>query len=150
VEPKPLKNMLKHTVLYAEDDKDDVLLLQEVFKKYEDTVDLVTFPNGLELLSYLNKLSDHDAGPCLVILDINMPLLNGKETLAKIRDIPRYKNVPVIMFTTSSNEWDRQFAFKYNAGFFTKPINSTQLDNVASIFLNECTEDVKRQITRKI
>ena len=135
-----------HTVLYADDDLDDIQLLHEVFKHHSKNVHLLTFNDGLQILTYLENLTPEDIAPCLIILDINMPLMNGKETLVQLRKMERYKDVPTIMFTTSSQPRDKEFAFKYNAGFITKPINYKQLDRVADILIDHCAEEVKKKI----
>jgi len=69
----------KSIVLYAEDDYDDLLLLQEAFSRYADTVELVHFDDGDQLLSYIQRHASLDPLPCLIILDINMPLVSGKD-----------------------------------------------------------------------
>lgn len=141
---------LKHTVLYADDDVDDIELLKDVFLPYSNNVELVTFANGFQLISYLQNLKTEDASPCLIILDINMPLLDGKETLIEIRNSYRTKEVPVILFTTSSQPRDKEFAFKYNAGFITKPLNYQQLGHIADIFIDYCSDEVKKSIRKVI
>src|SRR4051794_11085904 len=93
---------VRHIVLYAEDDNDDIEFVKEAFSQHSTDVELIAFPDGLEVLSYLRNLpSDHPA-PCLIILDINMPRLDGKETLIKLRNLHRYRDIPAILFTTSS------------------------------------------------
>ena len=99
----------KNIVVYADDDSDDLMLVKEAFNNYSDNVDLITLNNGAEALSYLKKSISNDTVPCLIILDINMPKLDGKETLLKIREIERLKTVPVILFTTSSQQIDKKF-----------------------------------------
>lgn len=76
--------------------------------------------------------------------------MNGKETLIEIRNFYRTKEVPVILFTTSSQPRDKEFAFKYNAGFITKPIDYQQLGHIAEIFIDYCSEEVKKSIRKVI
>lgn len=63
-----------------------------------------------------------------------------------MRKMNRFEDVPVIMFTTSSQSLDKQFAYKYNAGFITKPINVSQLDRIADTFIEHCSDEVKNDI----
>ncbi|WP_207493311.1 response regulator [Aridibaculum aurantiacum] len=135
----------KHLVLYADDDVDDLTLITEVFANHPK-VELLTFSNGLEVLSFLQGLPEDVAKPCLIILDINMPILDGKDTLVSIRKNPAFVKVPILLFTTSNQPREKQFAYEYNAGFITKPINVTQLENIAEIFIDHCTEEVKSSI----
>jgi CheY-like chemotaxis protein len=138
--PAPVKNL----VLYADDDQDDLALVSEAFSEYTPNVELVTFRDGAHVLGYLEDLKDGDQIPCLVILDINMPRLNGKDTLKKLRQIDRLRTVPVVLFTTSSLEADKEFASKYNAGFLKKPIDATQMDTITRHFISQCSDDMKR------
>ena len=140
---------LKHTVLYADDDLDDIMLVKDIFQNHSRNVDLVTVKNGAEAISFLNSLSPDDPSPCLVILDINMPVMDGKETLIELRNMRRFKEVPVIMFTTSSLPNDKDFASKYNADFLTKPINYKQMDLIADVFIDNCAEEVKKKIRKE-
>jgi CheY-like chemotaxis protein len=67
-----------------------------------------------------------------------MPKMNGIEALKLIRKNKRYAKTPAILFTTSSQLQDKNFAAQYNAGFFTKPIDSTQMKRIAEKFLEHC------------
>lgn len=140
----------KNVVLYADDDYDDIQLVTEAFVNYSNNVDLLNFADGLEVLSFLKNLPPDESTPCLIILDINMPRLDGKETLIKIREMNRFKDVPAILFTTSSLKQDKEFASKYNAGFLTKPIDFNQMDIIAGKFIEHCTEEIKRNIKREV
>jgi CheY-like chemotaxis protein len=138
-----------HLVLYADDDADDIRFVEESFSETTSNIELVTAYNGLDLLKYLNGLQPFDPNPCLIILDINMPLMNGKETLFKIREIDRFRNTPVVLFTTSSTDFDKNFAKKFNAGFVTKPLDSAQMKNITDHFIDHCTDEVKKSIRKQ-
>ncbi|MDQ6814758.1 MAG: response regulator [Bacteroidota bacterium] len=140
----------KNVVLYADDDLDDIQLVTEAFLHHSQNVELITVDDGLEALSYLKSLSTDDPTPCLIILDINMPRMNGKEALIKIRQMQRFRNVPSILFTTSSQPRDKDFADRYDAGFLTKPIDFTQMDVIASKFIEHCTSQVKNDIRKEL
>ena len=138
----------KHTVLYADDDTDDLELVKEVFHKHSRNVDIVCVNNGLQAVEFLESFPDDQNPPCLIILDINMPRLNGKQALERIRKMNRFENSPVILFTTSTHPLDKSFAEKYNAGFITKPIDYTQMHMIADIFLDHCAEDIRKAIRK--
>ena len=89
----------RNVILYADDDQDDLMLVKDAFNRYSTNIEVVTVENGSEALSYLNNLSEIDPVPCLIILDINMPLLNGKEALKEIRVMERFKHTPVVLFS---------------------------------------------------
>src|SRR5690348_15033201 len=133
----------RNIVLYADDDIDDLELVQDAFSLYSNNVEVVTARDGSQVLSYLQRLREDDPVPCLIILDINMPVINGKEVLKKLRETARFENVPVVLFTTSSIMQDKGFAEKYNAGFVTKPIDVTQMEVITELFIDHCADDIK-------
>src|SRR5687768_16326383 len=92
----------KNIVLYADDDPDDLELVQEAFNRYSKNVDVVTVTDGGQALRRLQDLSESDMVPCLIILDINMPILGGKEVLVHLREHEKFATVPVVLFTTSN------------------------------------------------
>jgi CheY-like chemotaxis protein len=136
----------KNIVLYADDDVDDLMIVTEAFAKHTKDVELITAQDGIEALEYLNNLTSLDPLPCLIILDINMSKLNGKETLVKIRELSRFKEMPIVLFSTSSAESDKKFAASYNAGFMTKPIEMLQMEKIIHQFLDHCEEEVKKKV----
>lgn len=138
----------KNIVLYADDDADDIELVEEAFRHFASNVEVLTFQNGSQALSYLKNLSDEDPVPCLIILDINMPVLNGKETLVRLRQLEKYEGVPAVLFTTSSMPLDKAFAQRYNAGFVTKPLGFEQMEIITKQFINHCTEETQKKIRR--
>ena len=139
----------KNIVFYADDDTDDLELVQEAFGRYTNDVEVVTARDGVQALSYLQSLDEYASAPCLIILDINMPLLNGKDVLRKIKDIPPLASVPVVLFTTSSSSLDKEFAKKYNAGFITKPLDVSQMQIITELFIDHCSDEVKNKIIKR-
>lgn len=133
-------------VLYADDDEDDVDLMQEAFSKYSSNLEVICRNNGIEVLRFLKEQAPRKNLPCLVILDINMPRLDGKETLKQLRKIEDYNDVPIVLFTTSSSPDDARFAKKFNAGYLIKPIDANQIAFIADQFLNYCSEEVRKKI----
>jgi CheY-like chemotaxis protein len=139
----------KNIVLYADDDTDDLELVQDSFSLYSNNVEVITARDGSQALSFLHRLDDNDPAPCLIILDINMPVINGKEALIKIREMPRFESIPVVLFTTSSLPVDKGFASKYNAGFVTKPLDVMQMEIITELFIDHCADEIKKNIRRQ-
>lgn len=137
----------ENLVLYADDDIDDIQLVKEAFQKFASNVELVSVHNGLEAISFLEEMGPDDCMPCLVILDVNMPRMDGKQTLEKMRKMKRFKDVPVVLFTTSSRPSDKEFAYKHNAGFYTKPIEYRQMEEIIVQFVEHCSDEVKNRIS---
>ena len=134
------------TILYADDDPDDIELLKEAFGCMTGGIELITCSNGAETLYYLNSLSPLDPSPCLIILDINMPILDGKETITSLRSMSRFAETPVVLFSTSSRPYDYEFARQHKAGFITKPLEAREMAKIADSFIDHCTEEVKKSI----
>jgi CheY-like chemotaxis protein len=135
----------KHTIVYAEDDWDDVQFVQDCFKKYDGRVDLLHAPNGSEALALLHDLLKKDIKPCLIILDINMPLMDGRQTLVKIKGSPHLSKVPVVLFTTSNSHLDKEFAQKWGADFITKPLRFSEVEGLAEEFVRRCDSEMDKR-----
>jgi CheY-like chemotaxis protein len=140
----------KNIVFYADDDVDDLELVQDAFDRYTNNVKVVTAKDGLQAISYLQSLREHKTIPCLIILDINMPLLNGRDVLKKIKGMSHLASVPVVLFSTSSSPLDKEFAKKYDAGFITKPLDVSQMEIITELFVDHCNDEIKRKIRRHL
>lgn len=136
----------KSLVLYADDDADDRDLIVEAFDEYSSVIDLITFEEGADLLHYIASLSPLQPDPCLIILDVNMPGLDGKHTLRRLRMMEEYKEVPVVLFTTSTLPSEAAFAEAYGAGFVTKPLHTKQIHQIINKLLDHCADEVKEKI----
>jgi CheY-like chemotaxis protein len=139
----------RHLVLYADDDKDDIKFVEDAFSENILNVELVAVEDGQKAIDYLESLTVVDPNPCLIILDINMPRINGKEALITIRAMDRFKNTPIVLFSTSSLPQDKQFAIKHAAGFITKPLDSRQMQLITDQFIEHCDDEIKRNIRKR-
>ena len=139
----------KSLVLYADDDPEDIELVSEAFQSYAQNVELLTFSDGIELLNFIETIDPFHASPCLFILDINMPRLDGKETLRRLRRIGSFSEVPAVLFSTSSMPADASFAKNFNAGFVTKPLHTNQVHMIIDEIIDHCSDEVKKNIRRK-
>lgn len=139
----------KSLVLYVDDDPDDIELVCEAFSAYSRNVEVLTFRDGVEMLSYIESINPFQATPCLFIIDINMPRLNGKETLKRLRRIEEFAEVPAVLFTTSTLPSDENFAKNFNAGFVTKPLHTNQVHHIIDQIIDHCSEEVKKMIRRR-
>jgi CheY-like chemotaxis protein len=135
-------------VLYADDDPDDIELVSQAFREHARNVELITFRDGIELLHYVEKLDPLQPAPCLAIIDINMPKLDGKETLKRLRRINGFSELPAVLFSTSSMPMDARFAKHYNAGFVTKPLYTEQIHLIINEIIEFCPDEVKKIIRK--
>ena len=126
-------------ILVADDDADDRLLIGDAFKeaRLKNPVDYVE--DGVELLEYLNRVGKYDVLkdkhlPGIILLDLNMPRMDGRTALREIRSSEVLKHIPVVILTTSQSEED--ILKTYNLGvnsFITKPVTFEGLCKVISV-----------------
>lgn len=131
--------MKKQTILWVDDDVDDLMMMKEILMKNNQDQDVVEVHNGREALDYLNKAKQEGNLPCLVILDINMPIMDGKETLSIIRKSEEFKHIPVVVFSTSNSELDRVFCKNFQSELITKPPMYKSLEKTIIEILNYCS-----------
>lgn len=119
---------MQFITLLADDDEDDCLLVKLAFDVAGTAAHVYVVGDGGMLMKYLNRegvYSDPERSPRpdLILLDLNMPIKDGREALREIRSDPGFKDIPVVILSTSSE--DRDIAFCREAGaasFFTKPV----------------------------
>ena len=87
-------------VLLVEDDSDDRLLFQTFFAGRKDIFLLPPTTNGLEMMEYLMNIQSDSDLPDLIVLDQNMPKMNGKQTLSFLKSSARYAKIPVVIYST--------------------------------------------------
>jgi CheY-like chemotaxis protein len=108
-------------ILCVDDDEDDLLFIREAINSQPHSFTIIEAKDGSEALQFLNKSLGEGTLPCLVIMDMNMPKMNGKQTIHKIRENEYMSKIPIAIFTTSSNESDRRFFEDKGIHFITKP-----------------------------
>lgn len=91
-------------ILLAEDDEDDRLLFYDFIKERDDMVLQHSTENGMEIIDYLEKIADPSSFPDLIVLDQNMPKMNGYQTLYSLKSNSRYASIPVAIYTTYSDK----------------------------------------------
>ncbi len=117
-------------VVFADDDADDRLLLQEAFEENNLKCTLDFVEDGIELLEYLER---NAATPSLILLDINMPRKDGKQILQEIKTSAQWRHIPVVMFTTSKSPEDIRMCYDLGANsFIVKPSSFESLLNVTN------------------
>jgi CheY-like chemotaxis protein len=96
--------MIAKSILLAEDDEDDRFFFGDFLQDREDVIMLPPAENGIELLIALNAAKEKNSLPDLIILDQNMPKLNGVQTLERIRQDKRYDSIPVFVYSTYTTD----------------------------------------------
>lgn len=119
-------NMIEYPILLVEDNPDDVLITKRAFKKGKIKNKLYTVENGVEAIKFLHKEGDYSDAPvpALILLDINMPLMNGFQVLEKIKSDEDLRKIPVIILTTSERDKDIDRAYTLGCNsYIVKPVN---------------------------
>lgn len=107
-------------IMLVEDDHVDAMTLKRALRELKVANELVHRINGEEALEYLKD--QNNTKPCVIFLDLNMPKMNGIEFLQIAKADNDLRRIPVIVFTTSKNEWDRFETFNLSAaGYIVKP-----------------------------
>jgi CheY-like chemotaxis protein len=128
-------------ILLVEDDEVDVMNVQRAFRKNKITNPLYIAENGLEALAMLR--SQDGKNPIvppfrrLILLDLNMPKMNGLEFLHQLRADSQLKSTPVVVLTTSDEDRDRLEAYNLNvAGYLLKPVTFANFDQIMLTLTN--------------
>jgi CheY-like chemotaxis protein len=135
----------KSLILYAEDDHDDFESVREALEQLSPNYQLLQAKNGTEVLSYFDDSSARM--PCLIVLDLNMPVMSGKEALTWLKENSKYKKIPVMIFTTSSREDDVKLCQKYGCTFFRKPTLYRDLLHVVQTMTQMCDRNRQSNLT---
>lgn len=124
------------TIMVADDDPDDRLLIKEALQEAHLDYQIEFFTDGVDLLDYLHGRGEYanrprSLLPGLLFLDLNMPRMDGREALEKIKQDPHLRRIPVVVLTTSSSEEDVFKAYDLGVNsFITKPANFDTLVKV--------------------
>ena len=132
-------------ILLIEDDRVDAMTVRRALKELNVTIPLKTVNNGEDALAYLKGQSN--IKPCIILLDLNMPRMNGIEFLQIAKQDDLIKRIPVIVLTTSSEQQDKFDSFNLGiAGYMLKPVDYPQFVEMMRVInkywtLSELPED---------
>jgi CheY-like chemotaxis protein len=123
------------TILMADDDDDDFVLTQKALKESKLLNTLVRVKDGEELMDYLLARGAYEGKdvlrPGVILLDLNMPRMDGREALKAIKATPELSNIPIVVFTTSKAEEDIYRSYQLGSNsFITKPVTFENLITV--------------------
>ena len=140
----------ERTVLVmADDDPADCLLTEKALRKADITCPLYVVHDGAELMDYLKRRGDYTdpaaaPRPSLILLDLNMPNVNGTEFLERLRDEPALSSIPVVILTTSDDERDIAASYALGANaYLVKPSAFDDMVSVAAVVKAHWLETVR-------
>ena len=126
-------------ILFGEDDLDDKEFLVETFSTIDKAFYLEFVTNGRKVLSTLEKMPD-DKLPCLIVLDYNMPELNGAEILMELKKNRRYDSIPKVIWSTSGSDTYKSICLALGAqDYVMKPSNVADLEDIVRHMISFCS-----------
>ncbi|RYZ19273.1 MAG: response regulator [Chitinophagaceae bacterium] len=129
--------MAEKCILWVDDDTDDLEMFSEAVAELQLGISVLYARNGREALELLEDGATRNALPCLVILDMNMPQMSGRETLVALRQHEHFAALRTIVFTTSENPLDRLTCEKFGVPLYVKPRTYQQLKETIREFLTD-------------
>jgi CheY-like chemotaxis protein len=125
-------------ILHVDDDPDDRFLVSDAINSIDPSIRVLEAENGLKALELLKKARIIGELPSLVILDFNMPLMNGMETYKEIRKHPEFSNIPVVLLTTFNSKREDHYWDNESVATFTKPATFNELTTSIKKILSYC------------
>jgi CheY-like chemotaxis protein len=140
--------MRLNSILLIEDDRINALTFKKGLSRVNSDIELITLETAENALQYLR---DGDNKPCIIVLDLHLPKMNGIQFLAILKNDDYLKSIPVIVLTTSVNPQDKINCYNLQvAGYFVKPLDYFEL--IQSIFnywgQSEFVQPEKEKATR--
>jgi CheY-like chemotaxis protein len=130
--------------MLADDDRDDTDMFCEALTEIDKSIVCHCAVNGEALLKILYSL---DQNPLLIFLDMNMPIMDGRECLKVLKSDERYRLIPVIMISTSSHQRDVEISLQLGAlGYFVKPSDFNDLTDVLQIIKDNLGAGLKEAL----
>ena len=132
-------------ILLADDDPEDRMIMEDTFREI-DLSGLIHFvEKGENILAYLDRKINNEDLPTLIVLDLNMPRMNGIQTLKLLKANERYRHIPVIIFSTSINAIEMNECIKTGAtSYVVKPVTYKECLDTARSFYDFCIADTVR------
>ena len=134
-------------LLIVEDNRGDVLLVEEAIKLHQVNVQLHVVEDGEQACTFIQQADEDAQAPCpdLLLLDLNLPKKTGLEVLQKVRESRRCRNIPVVIFTSSNSPQDRSETSRLGADrYFQKPTRYEQFLKIGQV-LKEVLEQPQRR-----
>ena len=135
---------MRSGILLVDDDAEDQFIFCDAVENAEP---VHVERSGVDAIDYLSSIP-HEQLPCVILADLNMPKMNGNELLKQLKGNERFSNIPVIIYTTSVNEMEKQACLALGAyDYITKPLSYKQSIDVAQMVVKLCRE-LKKEVNQ--
>ena len=128
-------------ILHIDDDAEDKQLFRKAIRSVNEHSEIIEAEDGAQGLEYLLSMKKEKNLPCLIVMDINMPKINGRETCIAIKKDEILATIPLIIFSTSSSLLDKTFFKNKNVEYITKPVQYAHMVDIANTMLQNCKCD---------
>lgn len=123
-------------ILIVDDDADDLAIISDAINKIHQENITHCFDNASDAIEMLHQYGNASNLPCLIVLDLNMPKMNGRQALQHLKGDPLFSAIPIVIYSTSINPVEKEACLSLGAqAYITKPVS-----------YNECLDTAKRLI----
>jgi CheY-like chemotaxis protein len=130
---------MKKGIMLVDDDPEDREVFSDVYLAQFPGEQLYFAENGEKAMDLLEELFEKDIELCLIVLDLNMPIMNGSQTLKRLKDDTRFKKIPVVIYSTSVNETERVECYRLGAlDYLVKPSSFSDSVEIAKKLRRMC------------
>ena len=130
--------MQKWKILLADDDPEDREIIRDAVEMLNENESICFVDNGEQVLDVLNG-NYNQVRPSVIVLDLNMPKMGGTQTLRKLKDDERFRQIPIIIYSTSINNVERDKCMALGAhSYITKPLTVAESLETARLLLQFC------------
>jgi CheY-like chemotaxis protein len=136
-----MRTQFKEPLLIVEDSNEDFKILQRLMQRLDVQNPIYRCSNGDEALEFLQQIGNENdpdipSKPSVILLDLNLPGIDGRDILSQIKQDQKFKEIPVVIFTTSSNPKDIELCYQKGAnGYLIKPMNADELKKIVQAFV---------------
>jgi CheY-like chemotaxis protein len=128
-------------IVVVDDDQEDHMILKDYFESIDKTNCLRFFLNSRDLFDFLKTVKIDSDLPQLIVLDLNMPILNGTQTLLALKQDSRLRHIPIIIYSTSENETEKRKCLSFGAvDYIVKPTSLEEGESIVKRFSGYLTE----------
>lgn len=135
-------------IILVDDDIDDRQITTSALNDAEIRVPYLYLENGVMLLEYLENTTSDKLLPALIVLDMHMPILSGLDVIRILKEHPRYRPIPVVMFSISLTDEDRQACMDCGAvDYIDKPNNYNSYKGIVAKFHGYCNKNSSKPVS---
>lgn len=136
-----MTNRPNEPLLVAEDSNEDFRMLQRLMRRMTVKNPIYRCTTGDEVLDFLYQVGNYQSSdlaprPSVILLDLNLPGIDGRDVLERLKQDKSFKEIPIVVFTTSANPQDIELCYQRGAnGYLIKPMDSSELEKTVQAFV---------------